>query len=191
MTTRRRVLWVSALVPWAIGATVWAVVQAVSAPPGSPAPAPADAAVHAIGPGVSPRQPSAVQARAAGPDWPAVLDRLDRRRERAYAAEDPRLLRAVYVSGSPVLRHDLATLRAYSDRGVRLTGVRLRTLDVESLGRGGRYVQLHVVDQLDRPTAHGADGTVRLPRDQATARVIVLRDATDGWRIAAVRRTEA
>ena len=174
MTTRRRVLWASALVPWVVGAMVWAVVQAVSTPP-APSPSPT----------------SVVHARAASPDWSAVLDRLDRKRERAYAAEDPALLRAVYVSGSPVLRHDLATLRAYSDRGVRLTGVRLRSLDVEPLGRSGPYVRLHVVDQLDRPTAHGADGTVRLPRDRATVRVIVLRDATDGWRIAAVRRAEA
>ncbi|HEU0286344.1 MAG TPA: hypothetical protein VFR22_04805 [Nocardioidaceae bacterium] len=190
MTTRRRVLWAIALVPWVVGATVWAVVQAVSAPP-TPSPSPAEPAVKAIDAGASRLSTSAVQARAASPDWPAILDRLDRQRERAYAAEDPALLRAVYVSGSPVLRHDLTTLRAYSDRGVRLTGVRLRTLDVKPLGRSGPYVRLHVVDQLDRPTAHGADGTVRLPRDRATVRVIVLRDATDGWRIAAVRRAEA
>ena len=190
MTTRRRVLWASALVPWVVGAMVWAVEQAVSTPP-APSPSPAEPAIQAIGTGASSGQASAVQVRAARPDWPAVLDRLDRQRERAYAAEDPALLRAVYVSGSLVLRHDLATLRAYSDRDVRLTGVRLRTLDVEPLGRSGPYVRLHVVDQLDRPTAHGADGTVRLPRDRATVRVIVLRDATDGWRIAAVRRAEA
>ena len=187
MTTRRRVLWASALVPWVVGAMVWAVVQAVSAPP-APSPSPAERAIQAIGTGGSSGQASAVQARAARPDWPAVLDR---QRERAYAAEDPALLRAVYVSGSPVLRHDLATLRAYSDRDVRLSGVRLRTLDVEPLGRSGPYVRLDVVDQLDRPTAHGADGTVRLPRDRATVRVIVLRDASDGWRIAGVRRAEA
>jgi hypothetical protein len=89
-----------------------------------------------------------------------------------------------------VLRHDLATLRAYAERGVRLTGVRLRTLDARLLGRFGRYVRLRVVDRLERPTAHGADGTVRLPRDRATSRVIVLRDVADGWRIAAVRRAE-
>jgi len=117
-----------------------------------------------------------------------MLDRLDRRRESAYAANAPASLRAVYVAGSAVLRHDLAMLEAYAQRGVRLTGVRLRTLDVQLLGRSGPYVRLRVVDRLDRPTAHGADGSVRLPRDRATPRVIVVRDAADGWRIAAVRR---
>src|SRR5262245_43486072 len=186
MTSRRRVLWATALVPWVVGAIVWSVVQAASAPP---APSPTDPAARAVG---SARLPApAVQARAVGTDWHAVLDRLDRRREHAYAAADPALLRAVYVSGSPVLRHDLATLRAYSERGVRLTGVQLRTLDVTSLDRSGRYVRLSVVDQLDRPTAHGDGGAVRLPRDRATARVIVLRDAADGWRIAAVRRAQS
>src|SRR5262245_51352708 len=188
MTTRRRVLWASALVPWVVGAIVWAAVQAVSGPP---APPPADPAARAIGSGDTQSPAPAIQARAAGTDWHAVLDRLDRRRERAYAAADPALLRAVYVSGSPVLRHDLATLRAYSERGVRLTGVQLRTLDVAPLDRSGRCVRLSVVDQLDRPTAHGEGGAVRLPRDRATARVIVLRDAADGWRIAAVRRAQS
>ena len=183
MTSRRRVLWASALVPWVVGAIVWAVVQA------APAPSPADPAARAIGSAQLPAP--AIQARAAGTDWHAVLDRLDRRRERAYAAADPALLRAVYVSGSPVLRHDLATLRAYSERGVRLTGVQLRTLDVTPLDRSGHCVRLSVVDQLDRPTAHGDGGAVRLPRDRATARVIVLRDAADGWRIAAVRRAQS
>ncbi len=191
MTSRRRVLWASALVPWVVGAIVWAVVQAASAPPAPPAPSPADPAARSVGSGGRQSPAPAIQARAARPDWPAVLDRLDRRRQRAYAAADPALLRSVYVSGSPVLRHDLAMLRAYSERGVRLTGVRLRTLDLTPLDRSGRYVRLRVVDQLDRPVAHGEGGAVRLPRDRATARVIVLRDAVDGWRIAAVRRAQS
>ncbi|HKE67964.1 MAG TPA: hypothetical protein VKB55_01850, partial [Nocardioidaceae bacterium] len=91
----------------------------------------------------------------------------------------------------PVHRHDLAMLRAYAERGVRLTGVRLRTLDARLVGRVGSYVRLRVVDRLERPMAHGAGGAVRLPRDRATARVIVLRDAADGWRIAAVRRAQS
>jgi hypothetical protein len=183
MTTRRRVLWVTALVPWLVGAVVWAVVQAAS----PPAARPSDPA-RGIAADDRELQVATMRARPPGPDWAAILDRLDRRRELAYASEDPSLLGAVYVSGSPVLRRDLAMLLAYAERGVRLTGVRLRALDVRLLGHAGRYVRLHVVDRLERPTAHGAGGAVRLPRDQATSRVIVLRDGAGGWRIAAVRR---
>ena len=189
MAASRRVLWVSALVPWALGALVWAVVQADSgSDPLAPASEPTARAIgSAEGQSLVPAQP----VRAAQPDWSAILDRLDRRRESAYAAKDPESLRAVYVADSPVLRHDWAILEAYAERGVRLTDVRLRTLDAQLLGRSGPYVRLRVVDRLDRPTAHGADESVRLPRDRATPRVIVLRDAADGWRIAAVRRVES
>jgi hypothetical protein len=179
-------LWAGALVPWLVGAVVWAVVQAAS----PPAARPSDPAARGIAAGDRQTQVATMQARPPGPDWSAILDRLDRRRETAYASEDPSLLGVVYVSGSPVLRHDLAMLRAYAERGVRLTGVRLRALDVRLLGRAGPYVRLRVVDRLERPTAHAADGAVRLPRDQATSRVIVLRDVAGGWRIAAVRRAE-
>jgi hypothetical protein len=188
MAASRRVLWASALVPWAVGAMVWAVVQADSA---SDPPVPAsEPGVRAIGSADGQSRVPARPVRAAQPDWSAILDRLDRRRESAYAANDPASLRAVYVADSPVLRHDLAMLEAYAERGVRLTGVRLRALDIQLLVQSGPYVRLRVVDRLDRPTAHGADGSVRLPRDRATPRVIVLRDVADGWRIAAVRRIE-
>jgi hypothetical protein len=188
MAASRRVLWASALVPWAVGAMVWAVVQTDSAPDSrSPA---SGSAVRAIGSADRLARVPARPVRAAQPDWSTILDRLDRRRESAYATNDRASLGAVYVADSPVLRHDLAMLEAYAERGVRLTGVRLRTFDVQLLGQSGPYVRLRVVDRLDRPTAHGADGSVRLPRDRATPRVVVLRDATAGWRIAAVRRVE-
>jgi hypothetical protein len=186
MTIRRRVLWTGALAPWLVAAVVWAVVQAAS-PPAAP---PSDPATRGIAAGDRESRVTTMRARASGPDWPAVLDRLDRRRELAYASEDPTLLRAIYVSGSPVLRHDLAMLRAYAERGVRLTGVRLRILDARLLGRFGRCVRLRVVDRLERPMAHGAEGAVPLPRDRATSRVMVLRGVASGWRIAAVRRAE-
>jgi hypothetical protein len=186
MTSRRRVLWAGALAPWAVAAVVWAVVQAAS-PPAAP---PSDRTTRAIAAGEWGSRVATMRARTPGPDWPAVLDRLDRRRELAYASEDPTLLRTLYVSGSPVLRHDLAMLRAYAERGVRLTGVRLRSLDARLVGRSGPYVRLRVVDRLERPMAHGAGGAVRLPRDRPTSRVIVLRDLAGGWRIAAVRPAE-
>lgn len=187
MTARRQILWASALGPWLVAALVWSVVQ-VAQPAGPSDGSGPDGRVHsAVERSGDPPAP-ARQAKAKAPDWTAILTRLDRRRERAYAASDPRRLRTVYLPDSAVLRHDLAMLRAYRDRQVRLTGVRLRLHEVTMLERAGSYARLRVVDRLDRPTAHTPKGSLRLPRDQATERVIVLRDAADGWRIAAVRR---
>jgi hypothetical protein len=186
MTARRRILWVSSLAPWLVAALVWGVVQ-LAQPGGQPGrPEPVGGAA-APGDSVDSQATPARQVAAGAPDWTAILARLDRRRALAYAAGDPARLRSVYVPGSTVLRHDVAMLRAYQRREVRLTGVRLRLLDVAMLRRSDAYARLRVVDRLDRPTAHTAKGSVRLPRDRATERVIVLRDAGEGWRIAAVR----
>jgi hypothetical protein len=188
MTSRRRVLWVGALAPWMVVALVWGAVQLVASPGrsggGEPDPARAVGAVTREAPA---RETSARETSAPAPDWSAILARLDQRRERAYAASDATRLREVYVRRSPVLRHDLSMLRAYRDRGVRLDGVRLRVLDVRLVDRAGPYARLRIVDRLDRATAYTSQGTVRLPRDRATARVVVLRAGAGGWRIAAVR----
>jgi hypothetical protein len=184
MTTRRRVLWLSSLAPWVVAALVWGVVQ-LAQPDGPPG----ESAGRTTPPADRSGEPAAParQAAARPPDWSAILAGLDHRRERAYAAGDPARLRAIYVPGSTVLHRDVAMLRAYRDRGVSLTGVRLRLLDVAVLKRRGPYTRLLVVDRLDRPVAHTAKGSLRLPRDRPTERLIVLRDAAGGWRIAAVR----
>jgi hypothetical protein len=182
MSTRRRALWIASIAPWLVAATVWSVVQVVH----SPAPAGPD---HVGSESTAVARPARAQTRlvSTGPKWIAILGRLDRRRELAYALGEPRRLRSVYVADSAVLRHDVAMLRAYRERGVSLTGVRLRVLDADLMGRDGPYVRLRVVDRLQRPTAHTGHGSIRLPRDAPTDRVIVLRDLADGWRIAAVR----
>jgi hypothetical protein len=191
MTARHRALWTVSLVPWAVAALVWSVLQ-VGKPPADPEPVGSPPAASGPAPRVSGvvdtrDDPATTVVADRGPDWAAILDRLDNRRERAYALRDPSRLRSVYVTGSEVLRHDMAVLLAYRERGVRLTGVRLRVLDTRLVGRDGPYARLRVVDRLDRPTAHTLNGSVRMPRDRATDRLIVLRDGAHGWRIAAVR----
>jgi hypothetical protein len=194
MTARRRVLWAASIAPWLVAAAVWSVIQVGHSPGPAgvdddmPEPTTVDRPARALGAvDHDVQRPSPTRLASTGPDWVAILGQLDRRRERAYALRDPHRLRSVYVAGSPVLRHDLAMLRAYRERGVWLTGVRLRVLDARGVGRDGPYVRLRVIDRLDRPTAHTGHGSIRMPRDQPTARVIVLRDLADGWRIAAVR----
>jgi hypothetical protein len=194
MTARRRALWTAAIAPWLVAAAVWSVIQVAHSPGpagvdhAEPEPTTVARPARALG-DVDDRggRPAPTRVASIDPKWVAILGQLDRRRELAYALGDPRRLRSVYVADSPVLRHDVAMLRAYRTRGVSLTGVRLRVIDADLMGRDGRYVRLRVVDRLERPTAHTEHGSIRLPRDEATARVIVLRDIAVGWRIAAVR----
>jgi len=122
--------------------------------------------------------------------WAGVLTRLDRRRALAYASADPRSLRSVYAPASTVLRRDRAMLRAYSERAISLSGVRLDLLAVHLIDRGSHRVRLRVVDQLRRPIAHAPEATMRLPQDQPTRWLIGLRRNADGWRIATVRRSQ-
>jgi hypothetical protein len=173
---------------------VWSVVQVAHSPEpagldhaAEPEPTTVARPARALGAVDSDVQRPSTRLASADPHWVAVLGQLDRRRELAYALGEPRRLRSVYVADSAVLRHDVAMLRAYRERGVSLSGVRLRVLDADLMGRNGPYVRLRVVDRLQRPTAHTRHGSIRLPRDAPTDRVIVLRDLADGWRIAAVR----
>jgi hypothetical protein len=119
--------------------------------------------------------------------WGLLLEQLDRRRARAFALGDPRVLTTVYAPGSAVLAADSAALEAYTARGLTVGGATFRLLDV----RGGRLapdeVVLRVVDRLAPATARTRDGAgVRLPQDRPTVHRLVLRRGADGWRIAAV-----
>ncbi len=134
--------------------------------------------------------PAAEAGAVAAPahHWARVLHRLDRRRARAYASADLRVLREVYLAGSAVLRRDRAVLRAYAKREIRLTGVRFELFAVRTRTTSPGSVLLRVVDRLNRPTAHTETGVVTLPQDRATRWSIRLDRTRVGWRIAAVRR---
>ena len=120
--------------------------------------------------------------------WQRVLHDLDRSRARAFAAGEPRGLDAVYVRGSPVLRHDRAVLDAYARRGLTVRGARLRLLDVRVRAASADRVALRVVDRLGPAVVGSGGGVARpLPRDHPTLHRLRLLRTPAGWRIAAVR----
>ena len=120
--------------------------------------------------------------------WAAVLHRLDAARAVAWLHGDPTLLGRVYVTPSPALRRDQRALRGYLRRGLVVRGVRLRFARVRLLTRRPGLVTLRVVDRLGAMTAVDVDGERRrLPRDQPTRHLLMLRRTVDRWRIAAVR----
>lgn len=120
--------------------------------------------------------------------WRRILASLDHRRAEAFAADEPELLRAVYVAGSQVMRQDRATLAAYRARGLRLTDLRMRVLRLRMVEVRGSRVVLEVVDQLAAATAVDRSGKATpLRADQPSAHRIVISRTPAGWRIASVR----
>jgi hypothetical protein len=130
--------------------------------------------------------------RRAPPDtatrWAAVLHRLDAVRAAAWLHGDPTLLGRVYVTSSPALRRDRRALGGYLHRGLVVRGVHLRFARVRLVARRPGLVTLRVVDRLGVMAAVDVDGErLRLPRDQPTRHLLMLRRTVDRWRIAAIR----
>ncbi|TIC85586.1 hypothetical protein [Nocardioides sp. GY 10127] len=116
----------------------------------------------------------------------------DARRAVAWAASDPLTLRRLYERGSSAGRADVAMLRAWQDRGLRVADLDTRVLAVESLVDRPRLVRVRVTDQLAGGTVErvrtGAATGQTLPGDEPTTRVLVLVRQTRGWVVREVRR---
>lgn len=94
----------------------------------------------------------------------------------------------LYTAGSAAGRADVALLKAYLRRGLRVTGLRMQVFAVRVLRHGPDSWRLRVTDRLARAVAVAAGGAVRLPRDSAATRVISMVRGSDGrWRVSAVR----
>lgn len=151
---------------------------------GRPAPAPALAPAARPAPAApaAPGTPGRADSAAV-----EVLRSWDVRRARAWARGDAPALRALYVSRSTAGRHDVAMLRAWTGRGLRVRGMRMQLLSAVVRRHTGDRIVLAVTDRLDRAVAIGRDLRVVLPRDTASARVLTLRRVTGVWRVVSVR----
>ncbi|HZJ04041.1 MAG TPA: hypothetical protein VFD59_01045 [Nocardioidaceae bacterium] len=133
------------------------------------------------------RVPAAVHAEPGSPPAVAIVRRWDRKRARAYARGDADALSGLYAFGSEVGTSDVALLRSYLHRGLRVEGLRMQLLAVEVLDHTSRRWRLRVTDRVHGGVAVGAGKRVMLPRDEATTHVVTLlrvRDST--WKVAAV-----
>ena len=141
-----------------------------------------EAAVAGVTAGARPRP--AVTAAAVLHDW-------DVRRARAWAAADVAGLRGLYVAGSRAGRRDVAMLRAWTGRGVRVRDLTTQLLAVHVRSRTDQRLVLDVTDRLVGAVAVGGavGGAVRtrLPADAPSAREIVLVRDRGRWRVESVR----
>ena len=117
-----------------------------------------------------------------------ILHAWDAHRARAYAAGRPQQLRELYVPGSSAGRADLALLRRYQRRGLRVAGMRTQVLSLAVLEHRSDLWRLRVTDRLVGAVAVGHGGRTMLPRDRPSGHDITLMRAERGrWRVAGVR----
>lgn len=141
-------------------------------------------AVLVPGPDPDPRQARVAADRTAPL---AVLRAWDRDRAAAWRQGDLHALRDLYVPGSPAGRADRAMLRAYAQRGLRVTGLRMQLASVRVVRADDARMVLLVTDRLATATAVGPAVRRPLPRDRwSTSRLLMVREAGERWRVARV-----
>lgn len=114
-----------------------------------------------------------------------VLHAWDERRASAWAAGDATALRALYTPGSSAGRRDVAMLRAWSARGLRVDGLAMQLLSVDLRRRTPDRLVLDVTDRLAGGVA--APIGLALPRDRPTRHLVTMRVVAGEWRVSAVR----
>ena len=130
---------------------------------------------------------SASEATPGVDDAAALLRDWDARRSAAYAAADVAALRSLYADGSTAGRRDVAVLRSYRARGLRVVGLTTQLLDVRSEHPRTGAVILRVTDRLAGAVAVGPGRRVHLPAGRARTRVVTLVDEGRGWVVSEVR----
>ena len=122
---------------------------------------------------------------ALGPAPADVLHAWDERRAAAWEHGDAAGLRSLYTDGSVAGRRDVAMLRAWSGRGLRVGGLRTQLLRVDARARTPYRLVLGVTDRVAGGVA--VPGRVALPRDRPTRHVVTLRRVAGEWRVSSVR----
>ena len=141
-------------------------------------------------------RPAARQASAASPDPGSprmdafglgVLRAWDERRAEAWSRADPAALGALYAAGSVAGRRDVAMLRAWTARGLRVRGMRMQVLALDVVLRHRHRLVLGVTDRLARAHAVGPGVRYELPRDAPSSHTVELVRVAGRWQVAAVR----
>ena len=127
---------------------------------------------------------------ASTPPAPDLLRAWDAARSRAWARGDPHRLARLYAPGSTAGARDLAMLRAWSARGLRVRGLQTQLLSVREVARTRTTWTLWVTDRLVGGVVTGPGTRRPLPRDGPSTRTVRLRLVGATWRVAAVRPGE-
>ncbi|KRB73035.1 hypothetical protein ASE01_19865 [Nocardioides sp. Root190] len=156
----------------------WAALQDRPTPPSRTTPA---APVAVVAPGAGDVGTArAVSSLVVLRDW-------DRARAGAWEHGDVRALRRLYVRGSEAGARDVAMLRRWTERGLRVRGMAMQVVALTLHERTGRRLVLVVTDRLVGAVAIGDGREVSLPRDGETTRRLSFRKVGGRWVLAAVQ----
>ena len=134
-----------------------------------------------------------VHVRTARAHGLEVLRSWDARRAEAYAAGDVAGLRRLHVPGSPLARQDVAVLRRYRERGLRVTRLEQQVFSVDVHEAGARAVTMTVVERLARTPVRRSErpqsgsGQWVLPASGFELRTLRFERAAAGWRLSWAR----
>lgn len=174
MRTRTLVLLASVLTVVPIGLA--GVAQAWRTPEPVPEPVPPAAA----------RTHTSAAGQALG-----VLRQWDGRRAAAWAAGDVRRLARLYLPGSRTGRRDVADLRRWVGRGLRVTGLRQQVASLRVVAATSSRITAIVVDRTVDGVAVGRERRLAVPSSAWTTHRIRLALTAGGWRVAEVRAQPA
>jgi hypothetical protein len=114
-------------------------------------------------------------------DTVRLLRAWDDRRARAYARADVSALKDLYVAGSRTGAADVAVLRGYLGRHLRVTGMRTQLLGADVVAGGPRRLTVLVTDVLTGAVATSGHRRWALPRDRPSTRRVVLVRVAGEW----------
>jgi hypothetical protein len=133
----------------------------------------------------TPMAPASPASPAIEPYALRVLRSWDHRRAVAYARADAGALADLYVTGSRTGSADVALLRGYRSRGLRVAGMRTQVLVVRVVHRADHRLALLVTDVLAGGFASGVgDHRWALPHDRPSTHRVVLVRSGHVWRVA-------
>ncbi len=118
---------------------------------------------------------------------PQVVHAWDERRSAAWAAADPAALARLYTPASAAGAADVAMLRAWQERGLRVVDLRMQLLSVETRRRTPHRLVVVVSDRVATAVAVGHGVRRALPRDEVSTRRLVLVRSAGEWRVAQAR----
>lgn len=138
------------------------------------------------------RSVAAPAARSASPagaaDALVVLHDWDRARAAAWSAGDVGALRRLYLRGSAAGERDVAMLRSWLARGLRVSGMSMQVVAIEVRARTAQRMVLVVTDRLVGASAtRGPRRGRRLPGDTESTRLLVLARQHARWVVASVQ----
>lgn len=127
----------------------------------------------------SSKRPPEVRAAAILRDW-------DERRSQAWEDGDIQRLRALYVPDAPAAAHDVAKLRQWRGRGLRVISLTTQLLSVRVERWDSGTLRLRVRDRVTDGRVLGTGSGERLPADEVSEFVLELERHDGRWLMASV-----